>query len=102
MQGKGLFMNYNLIESGDRIQNLRKKSGFTQSALAERLNISLDHLRKIEHGHRGCSVDLLVCLSDLFGVSLDFLVLGRGLSGKAAQDKVQSLIDQLEALKASL
>lgn len=69
-------MNYNLIESGKRIQSLRKEKGLTQSALAERLNICLDHLRKIVNGHRGCSVDLLVCLSDLFGVSLDFLVLG--------------------------
>ena len=95
-------MYYNPIEAGKRIQNLRKEKGLTQVALAEQLNISLDHLRKIENGHRGCSVDLLVCLSDLFGVSLDYLVLGRGSSGEAAQNKVQSLIDQLEAFKATL
>jgi len=96
-------MYYNLEETGKRIQKLRKEKGLTQIALAEQLNISLDHLRKIENGHRGCSVDLLVCLSDLFGVSLDYLVLGRGSSSsEAARNKVQSLIDQLEALKETL
>jgi len=95
-------MYYNLEETGKRIQKLRKEKGLTQIALAEQLNISLDHLRKIENGHRGCSVDLLVCLSDLFGVSLDYLVLGRGVSSEAARSKVQSLIDQLEALKEIL
>ena len=95
-------MYYNLEETGKRIQKLRKEKGLTQIALAEQLNISLDHLRKIENGHRGCSVDLLVCLSDLFGVSLDYLVLGRGSTSEAARDKVQSLIDQLEALKETL
>ena len=95
-------MNYNTVETGKRIQNLRKEKGLTQIVLAEQLNISLDHLRKIENGHRGCSVDLLICLSDLFGVSLDYLVLGRGGSNEAARNKVQSLIDQLEALKDAL
>jgi len=95
-------MYYNPEVTGTRIQKLRKEKGLKQTALAERLNISLDHLRKIENGHRGCSIDLLVCLSDLFGVSLDYLVLGQGVSGEAARNKVQSLIDQLEALKSVL
>lgn len=95
-------MYYDIFESGKRIQELRKARGLKQSELAEMLNISLDHMRKIEIGQRGCSVDLLISISALFDVSLDFLVLGKGLSRLAAQDKVQSLIDQLEALKSAL
>ena len=93
---------YNMEECGKRIQDLRKAHDLKQTVLAEQINISLDHLRKIENGHRGCSIDLLICLSDLFGVSLDYLILGRGLASEAARSKVQSLIDQLEALKGTL
>ncbi len=100
--GKGLFMYYNTKESGKRLQALRKEHGMTQVQLAEALNISLDHLRKIEGGQRGCSVDLLIVLSDTFGVSLDFLVLGRGGNVSETKDRLQSLIDGLAALKESL
>ena len=95
-------MYYNTHESGKRLQSLRKEHGMTQAQLAEALNISLDHLRKIEGGQRGCSVDLLIVLSETFDVSLDFLVLGRGGPSEEAKDRLQSLIDGLTALKASL
>lgn len=95
-------MYYNTYESGKRLQSLRKEHGMTQVQLAEALNISLDHLRKIEGGQRGCSVDLLVVLSDTFGVSMDFLVLGRGRTAAETKDRLQSLIDGLAALKESL
>lgn len=95
-------MYYNTCESGKRIQELRKSHGMTQAQLAEALNISLDHLRKIEGGQRGCSVDLLITLAAAFDVSLDFLVLGRGGSVTAARDKLQTLIDELTALKEGL
>ena len=84
---------------------MKAESGSSPSAkvqLAEKLNISLDHLRKIEGGQRGCSVDLLVVLSDTFGVSMDFLVLGRGRTAAETKDRLQSLIDGLAALKESL
>ena len=95
-------MYYDTCRSGRRIQELRKAHGMTQAGLAEALNISLDHLRKIEGGQRGCSVDLLIALAAAFDVSLDFLVLGRGGSVAAARDKLQSLIDELTALKQGL
>ena len=91
-------MYYDTCESGKRIQELRKAHEMTQAQLAEALNISLDHLRKIE----GCSVDLLIALAAAFDVSLDFLVLGRGGSVAAARDKLQTLIDELTALKKGL
>lgn len=95
-------MYYDTYKSGKRVQSLRKAHGMTQAQLAEALNISLDHLRKIEGGQRGCSVDLLIVLSATFGVSLDFLVLGKGGTPSETKDKLQSLIDELTALKASL
>ena len=95
-------MYYDTCRSGRRIQELRRAHGMTQAGLAEALNISLDHLRKIEGGQRGCSVDLLIALAAAFDVSLDFLVLGRGGSVAAARDRLQALIDELTALKQGL
>lgn len=95
-------MYYDIYESGKRIQELRKAHKMTQMQLVEVLNISLDHLKKIESGQRGCSVDLLISLSELFDESLDYLVLGKARSNSAARNKIQSLIDGLEALKSAL
>jgi len=92
-------MYYDMKKSGKRIQELRKAHGMKQTQLAEVLNISLDHMRKIEGGQRGCSVDLLISLSSIFDTSLDFLVLGTGRPNVTAREKLQYLIDELTELK---
>ena len=61
-------MYYDTCRSGKRIQELRKAHEMTQAQLAEALSISLDHLRKIEGGQRGCSVDLLITLAAALNV----------------------------------
>ena len=40
------------------------------------MNVSHGYISFIESGKRGCSVDVLIALSNLFGVSIDYLVLG--------------------------
>ena len=52
-------MNYNMKQSGERIQQLRIQAGYTQSELALKLNINRSFLSHIESGKKGCSVDLL-------------------------------------------
>lgn len=95
-------MFYDIKKSGERIQGLRKAHNMKQTQLAETLNISLDHMKKIEGGQRGCSIDLLISLSSTFDTSLDFLVLGQDPSNVAAQEKLQCLIDELTVLKNML
>lgn len=70
-------MYYDTKQSGARIRQLRIENGYTQEALAKELDIDRSLLSHIESGKRGCSVDLLVRLSDFFTVSLDLLVLGK-------------------------
>lgn len=70
-------MLYIMEESGRRIAKLRIQKGYTQERLADALNIDRSYLSKIEAGKRSCSIDLLVQLSAFFGVSLDYLVLGK-------------------------
>lgn len=95
-------MLYDEKKSGKRIQELRRGHNMNQAQLAEALNISLNHMKKIEGGQRGCSVDLLISLSAILDTNLDFLVLGKDNSNVAAQEKLQHLIDELTALKNTL
>lgn len=70
-------MYYDVKESGQRIKKLRKERKLTQEQLAERLGISVKTVTAIETGARGTSIDGLVTIAEFFGVSLDYLVLGK-------------------------
>ena len=73
-------MNYDMKRSGAYIQNLRIRNGYAQNGLAKTLNINQSSMSRIELGSKGCSVDLLIQLSELFHVSLDSLILGMDLT----------------------
>ena len=95
---------YDMEKSGERIRQLRIKSGYTQEKIAGILNIDQSYYGRIETGKRGCPVDLFVQLSDLFGVSLDFLILGNSDEANVMQMKsdIDKLVERLERFKASL
>ena len=102
-------MNYDMRETGVRIQKLRTQSGYTQEEFAKILNIDRSNLSRIELGKRGCSLDLLIQFSDLFDVTLDYLILGRDrpdmlkTAEKAHLRKtIDILMRQLEMLKEKL
>lgn len=93
-------MNYDIKQSGNRIHQLRIQAGYTQSELALRLNIDRSFLSHIESGKKGCSVDLLVQISNLFSVSLDYLALGK--DALSMEEKIEELISHLIAFKEDL
>lgn len=101
-------MAYDIKQSGARIRQLRIQHGYTQEKLAEVLNVAQSYYGRIETGKRGCPVDIFIQLSDLFDVSLDYLIQGRSscLSDDAdvAQLKsgIENLVEQLERFKISL
>ena len=61
---------------GLRIAALRRAAGWSQAELAQRLKISPSAVGMYEQGRREPAVDMLVALSKLFGVSIDYLVTG--------------------------
>ena len=61
-------MYYN-TKGGARIRELRIAKNFTQDDLAEHMNVSHGYISFIESGKRGCSADVRIALSNLFGVS---------------------------------
>lgn len=96
---------YDMKKSGERIRQLRNEHGYTQEALAKKLGIDRSLLSHIEAGKRGCSVDLLVQLSEFFGVTLDLLVLGRGqesVDKTALKEEITQLMDHLETFQNKL
>ena len=78
----------------------RVAAGFTQEKLAEELNISWDHLSKIERGARSCSIDLLIAISGHFGVSTDYLLTGKEMSKE--RNRILSVIRDLTEIAQSL
>ena len=67
-------MLFDMKAFGSRVKILRKAAGMTQEQLAEKLHISISHLAKIEIGSRMPSIDLLLEISGLFGVTVDDLL----------------------------
>lgn len=61
---------------GARIAALRRQAGMRQSELARALAVSSSAVGMYEQGRREPSLDRIVALSRLFGVSADFLLTG--------------------------
>ena len=99
-------MYYNTKASGARIRELRIAKNFTQDDLAEHMNVSHGYISFIESGKRGCSVDVRIALSNLFGVSIDYIVLGTvtytAPDSAALKADIQELIGQLEKFRERL
>lgn len=93
-------MCYEIEAVGSRLRQLRKGKDMTQEQLAEQLNVSLDHLGKIETGKHRCSLEILVDISEFFGISLDYLILDRMPSDAVA--RIDAAIAELTALKQML
>ncbi|MBP3882673.1 MAG: helix-turn-helix transcriptional regulator [Lachnospiraceae bacterium] len=77
---------FDMKACGARIRELRKDNNMTQEKLAYELYISQDHLRKIESGKSGASIDLLIDMAGYFGVSLDYLIRGKRQMDDAAEE----------------
>lgn len=61
---------------GERLRNQRKQQHLTQEQLAECLNISIKHYSEAERGLTGLSVENLIKVSEVLGISLDYLLKG--------------------------
>ena len=95
-------MYFNQMEFGQRIKEQRNKMGLTQEELALRLNIGHEHMNKIERGKRGCSIDILLELSEVFGVSTDYLLTGKRAGDESIRDSVENVMDELSSLLARI
>lgn len=67
-------IDYNLM--GSRLCQRRKELHLTQKELAERVNISNNHMSGIENGEKRPSLETLLIICHELGISLDYLFHG--------------------------
>ena len=80
------------MEFNNRLYELRKQRGLSQEELANRLNVSRQTISKWEVGDSTPDMDKLVAISDLFGISLDELVLGKVQTQKEEGKQQESVV----------
>lgn len=70
-------MYYDIVESGKRLKELRKRKGYTQESFANEIGISYRTYSGIESGAHSTSIDTLVEMSKVLETSLDYIILGK-------------------------
>lgn len=83
-----------VFDFGYRLRALRKKKRMTQTQVAKRLNISKASISGYENNVKTPSVDTLIQMSNLYGVSTDYLL---GLDNRDMLD-VDGLSERQKAL----
>lgn len=76
----------------NRIEALRKKQGWRQADLAERLHVKPQSVSHYEKGDRGLDVETIHKICDLFGVSADYLLCRSDLPGLDLAPDEQELV----------
>ena len=95
-------MYFNQVEFGKRIREQRSKMGLTQSELANRLNIGHIHMNSIECGRRGCSIDLIIDLSEILNVTTDYLLKGSITTNSDVKKSLMEMKDNLDFLLSKM
>lgn len=79
---------------GQRIRIARKRRGWSQEMLAEKVEISSVHISHIETGNAKLSLPVLVNVADALDVTVDSLLSGVQRASKAAlRDEIAALIE---------
>ena len=86
----------------NNLSDLRQKNNMTQLELAEKLNISREHLGRIERGKYGCSIDLLIELSYTLNASTDYLLLERNPDRDQDRKQLLQVISQLSDIARNM
>lgn len=77
---------------GERIQTLRKAGGLSQEELAGRTGVSRQAVSKWESGQSMPELDKLLSISELFGVSADYLLKGTEPEKKGMDSRLGSRV----------
>jgi len=63
---------------GERLEKLRKLKGFSQQALADSIGVSKSSVNKVLSDGGNFEVKNYLKLNEVYGISLDWLILGKG------------------------
>ncbi len=88
-------MYFDQIEFGKRLRILRTEKKMSQETTAERIGISASHYWHLEHGDKGCSIDLLLILAETFHVSTDYLLTGTCAGREEEISRLKGVIEEI-------
>jgi len=87
---------------GERIARLRLEHNLSRKQFGEIIGISAQHLRLVEKGVRGLSVESIVRICNKMNVSADYLLLGADLSADVldglSQEQVEIIVDIIKKM----
>ena len=87
---------------GARIAALRREAGMSQAQLAQALQISPSAVGMYEQGRREPSADTLVALSEIFGVTTDYLLTGKPIALPDQRAVTRLMRSSLESAQSAL
>ena len=92
-----------MVDFGDRLRKLRKQRGLLQSQLAEQLGLTKSVISAYETDLRMPSYEVLIGISQIFGVSTDYLLgvekeRGVDLSG-LSDEEATAILNLIETMK---
>ena len=87
---------------GLRIAALRRAAGWNQAELGQKLGISSSAVGMYEQGRREPAIDMLIRLSELFGVSIDYLVTGKPDTSRDREQFNGALLSSVAAAEKQL
>lgn len=85
-------INYEII--GVRVKEARLKNNISQAGLAERIDMSVSYISRIETAKKQASLEALVRIANVLGVTVDHL-----LGGNQTYDLVECLADLISLLE---
>jgi transcriptional regulator with XRE-family HTH domain len=92
------------MKTGERIKKLRKECGWNQTELAEKVGMTFGGIASIEQGKSDGSISALIKLSEVFNVSLDYLITGKETERtiSESEQKVIEILREDSALRDAL
>ena len=93
-------MGFNCEQFGDRVRALRKEKDITQAELAAVLNVESHYVSRIERGMSSCSIEVIIVLSKVLGVSIEYLVVGKEYN--SVKEQLEAVINQLEKIRMDI
>lgn len=86
-------LGIDLVEIGKRISIERKRNNITQEQLAEKMNVSIQMISNLERGNKAIKISNLLNLSQILGVSTDYILTGskNSFEKSALSDKLSNL-----------
>lgn len=90
-------VEYNRVEAGERIRNKRILVGWSQSEMAEKIELSAKYYADIERGTCGMSVETLLKICSALDMSMDYVIRGKVYGEEAAKqsDEVMAILSIL-------